>query len=865
MKKLFGKKILAVLVALVMVLALVPAIALAAPDTDSIVILYTNDVHGGINDGAKYAGVAGLKDAMELEYDNVFLVDAGDAVQGSPYASLTLGEVVIEVMNEVGYNVMALGNHEFDYGLPQLLNLRDMANFPMLSDNFTDLNTGLTVSGFGKYEILTATNGKKVAIVGLTTPEAMTKASPAAFQDGSGNWIYDFNNADIAATTQPTIDYVRGSEGADYVIVLGHLGVDLQSFPWRSTDFIANIEGVDAFIDGHSHTVRAGGTVSDKNGDPVVLTQTGTKLANIGKLIIAADGTITTALVKAADVPQSAAVQTFVDGKLAALDPILNAKVASSDVKLTVNFEAGDSRPYAGAVGSRAVRKVGTNLGDLCADAYIDLFERLYDGADIAFVNGGGVRENILPGDILLSDIIKVHPFNNTACLIEVTGQEILDALEFGTMMAPFAESGGFPQVSGVTFEVHSYIPSSVVLDPGAGNAFVRVDGEYRVKNVMVGGVPLVLTQTYTLAGHNFMLKDGGDGYSMFKGNTVLLDQVMVDNEVLSSYIVETLGGNISATSIYAKPEGEGRITFITDPDHWYIAPEEIAQVGDLVEYVITLTDLTADMLLGYFGIELLYDSSKLLVRAIDTAFTGGELLYNLAIADEIRAHFESATGIALAIDADGTAPVLTITFEVLNTAVPGDVLPIEFRVLPNGDLGLYDKTTLAELYPLWYVQNGSITIILTLPCGCTCEECLEAGECDGSCDCGCSLPCGCHCEDCMAPGADPCDGSCDCGCGYADKEDLLAAILEALAFMDSDAFDKLSKELQDLWIATVGAGIESYLNHDATQKEVDDATDAINRLKKTGETEIIFAVAGVLLLAVAGLAYVSLRRRRYN
>ncbi len=540
----------------------------AAPD--DIIILYTNDVHGNLVSSSvtppttdvTYAGVAGLKDQLQQTYDYVFLVDAGDAIQGSPYVSLTEGRAAIEIMNFVGYDAMVLGNHEFDFGMDRLVELRSLANFPMLSSNFRVIATNDVVPGFSEYEILVA-GTKKVALVGVTTPESMTKASPIVFQNSSGTFIYNFSNADVAAAVQPVIDYVRNTEGADYVILLCHLGVDGQSSPWMVTEIIANLEGVDAVIDGHSHSTIANQTIKDKNDDDVVLTQTGTKLKYVGKMKIdVTTGEITTELVAGAAAPKSAAAQAEVDRIVGTLEPTLNTIVAKTAIKLTVSFEAKDPRPYALAAGTRAVRRVETNLGDLCADAYLDLFNRAYGGADIALVNGGGVRDNILPGNILLRDIIAVHPFNNSACLIQVTGQQILDALEFGTMYAPSgAESGGFPQIAGATYEVHTYLAHGITLD--STGAFASKTGAYRVQNVMIGGQPLVLTQTYKLAGHNFMLKEGGDGYKMFLGAPVLLDAVMVDNEVLSSYIIKTLGGNITATSPYAKPEGQNRIRFI--------------------------------------------------------------------------------------------------------------------------------------------------------------------------------------------------------------------------------------------------------------------------------------------------------------
>ena len=518
-----------------------PAAAASDPDlTGSIVILHTNDVHGGI---AGYAQVAAQKQYYQKCGAYVLLFDAGDFIQGDPTVSASQGETAVELMNLAGYDAAALGNHEFDYGMDQFLHIaKDLAKYPYLSANFTGKDGTPYFDAYKIFEV----KGVKVAFVGVCTPETFTKSTPTYFQDANGNYIYGFcegnNGADLYNAVQKAIDAAKAA-GADYVIGLGHLGIDEQSSPWMSKEVIANTTGFDAFIDGHSHSTFSE-TIKDKSGKEVVFEQTGTKLANVGKIIIKADGTITHENVDLNTVEPDAEAAAYIQTITDKFDALQKQVVAKTSVELTIN----------GADGKRAVRNAETNLGDLCADAY-----RILLGADIAFVNGGGVRDNIKVGDITYGDIIKVHPFGNEACLVEVTGQQIKDALELGSAAYP-GESGGFLQVSGLTYTINADIPSSVVKNDKS--EFVKVDGAYRVSDIMVGGQPLDVNKTYTLASHNYMLKDAGDGYTMFgtKNVKLLKDGVMIDNQVLINYIVNNLGGVVGEQ--YAAPQG--RITIKT-------------------------------------------------------------------------------------------------------------------------------------------------------------------------------------------------------------------------------------------------------------------------------------------------------------
>ena len=540
------KKLIALLLAACLMLGLMTTAFAADEKSNDIVILYTNDVHCAVDDNIGYAGLAAYKKEMQAAYNYVALVDCGDSVQGDVIGTLSKGDYLVDIMNEVGYDFASFGNHEFDYTLPQLQKLIDKAKYQYLCCNLTyTAKDGKGLTGYKAYEIKTY-GDTKVAFVGIDTPESFTKSTPTYFQDANGNYIYGFcegnNGADLYNAVQKAIDAAKAA-GADYVIGLGHLGIDEQSSPWMSKEVIANTTGFDAFIDGHSHSTFSE-TIKDKSGKDVVFEQTGTKLANVGKIIIKADGTITHENVDLNTVEPDAEAAAYIQTITDKFDALQKQVVAKTSVELTIN----------GADGKRAVRNAETNLGDLCADAY-----RILLGADIAFVNGGGVRDNIKVGDITSGDIIKVHPFGNEACLVEATGQQIKDALELGSAAYP-GESGGFLQVSGLTYTINADIPSSVVKNDKS--EFVKVDGAYRVSDIMVGGQPLDVNKTYTLASHNYMLKDAGDGYTMFgtKNVKLLKDGVMIDNQVLINYIVNNLGGVVGEQ--YAAPQG--RITIKT-------------------------------------------------------------------------------------------------------------------------------------------------------------------------------------------------------------------------------------------------------------------------------------------------------------
>lgn len=555
------------------------AYSLTKREADDIIVLYTNDVHNAYQkkEGCLgYASVAQYKKQLESLGYQVQLVDNGDAIQGGLIGTVSKGSYIKDIMRETGYTIAIPGNHEFDFQMGTFLQIAKDAKanggYEYISCNFVDKRTGKTV--FEPYKVVDYGN-QKVAYIGVSTPESFTKSTPAYFQDESGVFIYDFSEgnkgADLYKRVQETI-YAAKAEGADYIVVMSHLGTDSTSTPWTSKELIGNTSGIDVLLDGHSHSTIASELCKDKSGKQVIISSTGTALKNLGMLRIRPDGSMASSLIDQISMQDSKTL-AYVNSITDKFNALANSKVAHTDITMTV------SNPE---TGNRMVRSGETNLGDFCADAYRKLL-----GTDIAFVNGGGIRADIKQGDITYSDIISVHPFGNAACAVEVTGQQILNALEFGVRAVGVSENGGFLQVSGISFDIDSTIPSSVVMDDKS--MFVSVNGDYRVGNVKIGGKPLDLTKTYTLASHNYMLKNSGDGYSMFAGSKLLQDEVKVDNQVLIEYITQSLGGKITKDSIYANPYGEGRIRTILEKKEptqtedgyvkYQVAGEEVTEV----------------------------------------------------------------------------------------------------------------------------------------------------------------------------------------------------------------------------------------------------------------------------------------------
>ena len=550
-------------------------------DKSDVTILYTNDVHTYIDKQSPkltYAAIADLKQSYQNAGKDVLLVDAGDHVQGTAYGSMDEGASIIKLMNAAGYDVATPGNHEFDYGMDRAKAIMKEADFPYLSCNWVDLRTTLRVLPSVKVFVR---GGRRIAFVGVTTPETFTKSTPAYFMDkAQRKYIYDIQGGEdgkkLYDAVQKAID--KAKLLADVVIGLGHLGVDPSSSPWTSEEVIAHTSGFDAFIDGHSHTVMENKQVQDASGKAVTLTQTGSYFANVGEMTIAADGTITTKLIPTHE-GMDAGIAAMQTGWVNTVDDMLGEKIAVGDS----DFYVSDP-----ATGKRRIRSAETNLGDFVADGiytYFNEVEKLH--CDVAIMNGGGIRADVPAGDWTFKTCKQVSPFGNVACLMSVTGKQIQDALEFAARFAGEGgkENGGFLQVAGATYEIHTDIPNTVQTDEK--NVWIgSATGTPRVQNVKIydkasgSYLPLDPGATYALAGMNYTLRNLGDGFAMFDGAELIKDYVSEDYLVMSTYAMIFDGTDAaglphlsSANSPlaaypgyllnYEQPYGAGRITIL--------------------------------------------------------------------------------------------------------------------------------------------------------------------------------------------------------------------------------------------------------------------------------------------------------------
>ncbi len=550
-------------------------------DKSDVTILYTNDVHTYIDKQSPkltYAAIADLKQSYQNAGKDVLLVDAGDHVQGTAYGSMDEGASIIKLMNAAGYDVATPGNHEFDYGMDRAKAIMKEADFPYLSCNWVDLRTTLRVLPSVKVFVR---GGRRIAFVGVTTPETFTKSTPAYFMDkAQRKYIYDIQGGEdgkkLYDAVQKAID--KAKLLADVVIGLGHLGVDPSSSPWTSEEVIAHTSGFDAFIDGHSHTVMENKQVQDASGKAVTLTQTGSYFANVGEMTIAADGTITTKLIPTHE-GMDAGIAAMQTDWVNTVDDMLGEKIAVGDS----NFYVTDP-----ATGKRRIRSAETNLGDFVADGiytYFNEVEKLH--CDVAIMNGGGIRSDEDAGYWTFKTCKQVSPFGNVACLMSVTGKQIQDALEFAARFAgeDGKENGGFLQVAGATYEIHTDIPNTVQTDEK--NVWIgSATGTPRVQNVKIydkasgSYLPLDPGATYALAGMNYTLRNLGDGFAMFDGAELIKDYVSEDYLVMSTYAMIFDGADAaglphlsSANSPlaaypgyllnYEQPYGAGRITIL--------------------------------------------------------------------------------------------------------------------------------------------------------------------------------------------------------------------------------------------------------------------------------------------------------------
>ena len=550
-------------------------------DKADVTILYTNDVHTYIDNKSPkptYAAIAALKKSIEDTGRDVLLVDAGDHIQGTAYGSMDDGATIIELMNEAGYDLATPGNHEFDYGMARAKAVLQEADFPYVSCNWVDLRTGFNVLPSVKFFFV---GGRKIAFVGVTTPETFTKSTPAYFMnDAQTKYIYDILGGEdgqkLYDAVQKAIDKAE-FWGADTIIGLGHLGVDPSSSPWTSEEVIAHTHGFTAFIDGHSHTVMANKQVTDASGKAVTLTQTGSYFKNIGKMTVGADGTITTELIDTYE-GLDAAVAATASNWISAVDDMLGEEIAVGDTKFYINDPA---------TGKRRIRSGETNLGDFVADGIYTYFNEIEElHCDVAIMNGGGIRTDVEAGPWSFKTCKTVSPFGNVACLMSVTGQQIQDALEFGARFAGAEgkENGGFLQVAGARYTIHPMIPNTVQTNDKnvwTGSATIPRVSNVEIYDKTTGTYqPLDPNATYALAGMNYTLRNLGDGFAMFDGATLIKDYVSEDYLVMSSYAA--MFGGVDANGLphlasanspladypgylinYEDPYGAGRIQMI--------------------------------------------------------------------------------------------------------------------------------------------------------------------------------------------------------------------------------------------------------------------------------------------------------------
>lgn len=557
------QRLLTFMISAALVIGIFPAIP-AIADTDdstssgeSVYVLYTNDIHCEVSG---YPALAAYRAQLLENGENVVTVDAGDAIQGEAIGAQTKGSAIIDIMNTVGYDYAIPGNHEFDYSLSTFLDLTKNADFTYLSANFVDLQTGSTV--FTPYAVKDF-DGKKAAFIGICTPETYTKSTPVYFQDENGNYLYSFSENTFYETIQNTIDQAR-EDGADIVIAVGHLGINGTASGWKSTDVIANTTGIDVFIDGHSHETIANNIYQNKDGEDVPLTSTGTKFDNFGIMKIQMDASdasndisITAQLLHPSEVTYDSSeaaseayhsVQNKIDHYNQELSYLYEV-LGTAEIELTIN----------NAEGVRRIRSGETNLGDFVADAYRSICQ-----ADIALVNGGGIRASVSAGDVTRKSLMDVNPWSNAMCVIEASGQQILDALEHGARNLP-EENGGFLQVSGLTYDIDTWKESPVIMDEQGTFQSIDPAKERRITNVKVNGQALEPDKMYTVCGSVYTLQNSGDGFTMFKNDKVVAqDNLPTDATMLISYFTDVLNGRITAGQ-YGNIAGEGRIIIHTD------------------------------------------------------------------------------------------------------------------------------------------------------------------------------------------------------------------------------------------------------------------------------------------------------------
>lgn len=487
----------------------------------SIVVLYENDVHCGIHGYAKFAG---LRDAIQ-DTAHVAVVSCGDYFQGGTAGAISHGQYIVDIMKHVGYDAITLGNHEFDYHVEPMLSLLNQIGATVTCVNFRDMNHKRIFAPF----VMKQFGTKKIAFVGVVTPTTLFTEAYSFF-DENENQLYDLAEKEVYALVQQSVNEARES-GADYVIVLSHLGEDENVLNVDSHGLIRSTYGIDAVLDGHTHNVISHDTVLNKEGKSVLISQTGTKFQNAGKLLITSDGKITSELVSYNQMThENAVVKAATDSVRALMNELTSKPICVSDVDLVILDEKG----------LQEVRKAETNAGDIVTDAY-----RTLTGADFAITNGGGIRAELKAGALTYGDIVSLLPYNNYVSIVEITGVQLLELLNTCTQFLP-ATNGDFPQVSGLTFTINV----------GSGKGVTDLKILNKNTNLYE---PVIPEKTYQLATIDYCIKGGGL-QGMLKKNKVIKPNITIYNECLIQYVKNNLNGHIGLE--YAKPQGRIKIIY---------------------------------------------------------------------------------------------------------------------------------------------------------------------------------------------------------------------------------------------------------------------------------------------------------------
>lgn len=625
------RKILSFLCSMLLVATLcVPVSAAAAGKSNDIVILYINDAHANLDRPLSYDTIGAIKKQLKKEYRYVLLVDAGDHLQGTEFGSLDEGATIVQLMNKVGFDLAVPGNHDFDYGMDTFLKRRQEAAFPYLSCNFYHLSDGVRgdrlLESFQAYHF-----GKEiVAFIGITTPETILNAPPAHFQDDKGSICYEISGSESGKAlydeVQNTVNAVRKA-GATKVIAVGHLGDDPSSSPWTSEEVIANVSGLDAFIDGHSHSMVRQKQVSGANGTPTLLTQAGENLNKVGIMIIDYEtGEIRSDLIDCEELQKTV---TNKDGSktsqvvgyqlsselYAGPDWLMDYTIAAQKnqwikkVNLAMKQKIGETNVVLenrSEDGKQLACMQEINTGDFAADAIYYLFDQMDMDVDGAIVYGGGIRNEAIKGVMTYKTCKDIQPFTDSVCLQIITGQQLLDALEWGARRAGSGEEcNGLLQVSGIRYQVDTQWPDSTQkTDDGIMWIGGPTDG-FRVHDVEIydkttdGWKPLDTQADYRIAGSDFILRNAGNGFDMFSSAVNVIDYVMRGYMVLANYIRAFEDNTIMASNSpllekypgfgidYGSSGGSGRIVF-AEGNHDPAPSEEVTVPTEVIETAAT-------------------------------------------------------------------------------------------------------------------------------------------------------------------------------------------------------------------------------------------------------------------------------------